>query len=263
MPAAELSRLQAQVQAISTQFNQPVDFIKSLLKLLDLYKDNNFHLGTVARMKSIIPTYHDPALVLNELEVNLADLTRQFPSPALQITDQLWKENYFETRWLAVVILGNIACPPVQPILDRLLIWIDPLEDNSLNNQCLSVGTRLLRKHCLNDWLSVVDAWLKDEDEEIKKIGLQAIQVIVSDPDFENFPLIYSALQPVVLDVGVATQKELFNTIEILAQRTPLETATFLHASLTQNKNQQMLILIRRCLPLFEKSIQESIKVDL
>jgi len=107
------------------------------------------------------------------------------------------------------------------------------------------------------------NAWLKNDDEEIKKIGLQAIQVIVGDPGFENFPLIYSALQPVVTDVGVATQKELFNTIEILAQRTPLETATFLHASLTQNKNQQIQILIRRCLPLFEKSIQESIKVDL
>ena len=106
MPAAELSKLQAQISAISTQFGEPRIFIRSLLTLMELYSDQHYKTGDLSRIQHLIPEYRLPALVIQQLTYSLSSLTADYPIPAIQIMDALWQEKYFEARLMAAIMLG-------------------------------------------------------------------------------------------------------------------------------------------------------------
>ena len=260
MPAAELSRIQAQIKAISTQIDQPAVFVHSLQALLEMYAEHAFQPGNLAKFKILIPSYRVPPLIMHQLEINMPGLAEKNPSQVLEAADLLWKEKYYEVRLMGIILLGNLPVKFAQPVSKRIASWINPDEEKELIKALLSFGSRRLRNEKPELWLHIIQMWIKDENDEIKKIGLQSLISIIIDPEFEDFPKIYSLLEIAIRDPNVTIQKELFLAISQMTDRSPMEMTAFLRNVLIKTQEETVRKFIRRCLPLLEETDQVSLK---
>ena len=260
MPAAELSRLQAQISAISTQFDEPRIFLRSLLTLMELYSDQHYKPGDLSRMQHLIPEYRLPALVIQQLTSSLSSLTADHPIPAMQIMDTLWQAKHFEARLMAAVILGSLPAQPIEPVMDRINNWVNPEEDKDLIAALLNSANRLLWADKMEVWLNQINHWLGFDNEGFVKIGLQALNVILNDPKFMNSEKIFPLLEPVILHPILSLQKDLLSIIELLADHSEMETTAFLRSILMHTNEAEVIRFVRRCLPLLEQDSQISLK---
>jgi len=260
MPAAELSRLQAQISAISTQFDEPRIFLRSLLTLMELYSDQHFKPGDLSRVQHLFPEYRLPAPVIQQLTTSLSSLTANHPISAMQIMDSLWQAKYFEARLMAAVMLGSLPVKPIKPVMDRIINWANPEEDKDLITAVLNSANRLFKSEKMGVWLNQIKAWLRFDNEGLVKIGLQALHVVLNDPKFVNSEKIFPLLKPVILHVSLSLQKELLSLIELLVDHSEMETTAFLRSVLTQTNNNEVIRFVRRCLPLLEQDSQISLK---
>ena len=260
MPAAELSRLQAQISAISTQFDEPRIFLRSLLTLMELYSDQHYKPGNLSRVQHLFPEYHLPALVIKQLTSSLSSLTADHPIPAMQIMDTLWQAKHFEARLMAAVMLGSLPAQPIEPVMDRINNWVNPEEDKDLITALLNSANRLLRAEQMGVWLNQINHWLGFDNEGLVIIGLQALHVILNDPKFINSEKIFPLLEPVILHPILSLQKELLSMVELLADHSEMETTAFLRSVLAQTNDAEVIRFVRRCLPLLEQDSQISLK---
>ena len=260
MPAAELSRLQAQISAISTQFNEPRIFLHSLLTLMELYSNQNYKPGDLSRVQHLLPEYRLPALVIQQLSSSLSELTIDHPIPAMQIMDSLWQAKHFEARLMASVMLGSLPVEPIGPVLDRINNWVNPGEEKEIITELLNSVNRLLRAEKMGIWLDQIKVWLREDNEGFIKIGLQAINVILNDSKFVNSEKVLPLLEPVVLHYRFSLQQELLSIIKLLANHSEMETTSFLRSILAQTKDAEVIRFVRRCLPLLEQDSQKSLK---
>jgi len=260
MPAAELSKLQAQIRAISTQFEEPRIFLRSLLTLMELYSDQNYKPGDLSRVKHLIPEYRLPALVIQQLTDNLASLTASNPNSAIQIMDTLWQEKHFEARLIAAAMLSNLPAQSIEHVMDRIQKWAKPEEDEDLISALLISSNRFFSIDKMEVWLHQIHRWLSLENEGMIKIGLKALLVILNDPEFVNSEKIFALLEPTILHPNFSLQKEIFSLIELLVNHSEMETTAFLRSILAQTNNAEVVRFIRRCLPLLGQNSQASLK---
>jgi hypothetical protein len=260
MPAAELSRLQAQISAISTQFGEPRIFLRSLLTLMELYSDQHYKPGNLSRLHHLIPEYRLPALVIQQLTYNLSSLTADYPIPAMQIMDALWQEKHFEARLMAAVMLGYLPAQTIKPMMDRINNWVNPGEDKDLITALLNSANRFFAAERIEVWLNQINHWLGLDNEALTKIGLRALQVVLIDPKFVNSQNIFPLLEPVIIHPVFSLQKELLTLIELLVNHSEMETTAFLHSILTKTNDAEVIRFVRRCLPLLQPDSQASLK---
>ena len=260
MPAAELSRLQAQISAISTQFDEPRIFLRSLLTLMELYSDQHYKPGNFSGVQHLLPEYRLPALVIQQLSASLSSLTADHPISAMQIMDALWQAKHFEARLMAAVMLGSLPAQPIEPVMDRINNWVNSEEDKDLITALLNSANRLLRAEKMEVWLNQINHWLRFDNEGLVKIGLQALHVILNDPKFVNSEKIFPLLEPVILHPILSLQKELLSMVELLAHHSEMETTAFLRSVLAQTNDAEVIRFVRRCLPLLQQDSQISLK---
>ena len=260
MPAVERSRLQAQISAISTQFDEPRIFLRSLFTLMELYSDQHYKPGNLSRVQHLIPEYGLPALVIQQLTSSLSSLTVEHPIPAMQIMDSLWQAKHFEARFMAAVMFGSLPALPVDPVMERIHHWVNPEEDKDIINELLNSANRLLKVEKMGVWLNQINQWLGYDDEGLVKIGLQAIHVILNDPKFVNSEKIFPLLEPIILHPVLSLQKELLSIVELLADHSEMETTSFLRSVLAQTNDAEVIRFVRRCLPLLEQDSQICLK---
>ena len=260
MPAAELSKLKAQINAISTQFEEPPIFLHSVLVLMELYSDQHYRPGNLSKVNHLIPEYRLPSLVIQQLSISLSELTVVKPVPATQIMDALWKNKYFEPRLIAAVMLGSLPTHPIEPLIERIRNWMDPEIDNDLISALLNSCHRLFAAENTGVWLDLIHHWLGLDNVGSVKIGLRALQVILNDPKFTNIEKIFPLIEPAMLNPNSALQRDLYSLIESLNNYSEMETTAFLRSILTRTNNTEVIRFIRRCLPLLDPESQASLK---
>ena len=260
MPAAELSKLKAQISAISTQFEEPPIFLHSVLALMELYSDQHYKPGDLSGVRHLIPEYRLPALVIQQLSISLSELTVAKPIPALQIMDVLWQDKYFEPRLIAAVMLGSLPTHPLKTISERIRNWVNPEIDNDLITALLNSCHRLFSVENMGGWLDQIHHWAKQDNTGFIKIGLQGLQLILDDPNFVNIEKIFPLIEPIMLHPKTALQKDLFSLIESLDNYSEMETTAFLRSILSQTIDTGVIRFVRRCLPLLEPESQANLK---
>jgi hypothetical protein len=260
MPAAELSKLKAQINAISTQFEEPPIFLHSVLILMELYSDQHYKPGDLSGVSHLIPEYRLPALVIQQLSISLSELTITKPIPALQIMDALWQNKYFEPRLIAAVMLGSLPTHPIEPLTERIRNWVNPEIDNDLITALLNSCHRLLATEKTGVWLDQIHRWLELENVGFVKIGLKALQVTVNDPKFTNIEKVFPLIEPIMQHPITAMQRDLYSLIESLVKFSEMETTSFLRSILSHTNDTEMIRFIRRCLPMLEAESQASLK---
>lgn len=257
MPAAELSRLQAQISAISTQFPQPQKFLRSLFTLLDLYADQNFRPGQHSRVEHLMPVFRLPELVTQQIGKALNQLTSQYPLPALTILDGLKKDKHFETQYLAVGMLGFLPSDFKQQVMKRLQTWIKPEADEKLLDAALGSAQHFFSEHDLESWLRQIQRWLEAGDMRLMKIGLRGLKLLLEDAHFDQFENVFALLTPFFLHPELSLQRDTLEVVKSLINRSEMESSALLQSILQRTTDAATLRLIRRAIPLFSSDVQE------
>jgi hypothetical protein len=260
MPAIQPDRLKAQVTQIGEDFMQPSRYAQRLHDLLDFYADRTRRPGQLGSRVPILPHYHTPAPVIREVQRSLAaQAAAAGPQAALSLIDALWADEAYEPRIIAAYLLSRSGLDPTT-LAQRLAEWIHPSQDLQIATNLLESGYAGLGHVHPESWIDLIRGWLASNRAGMQSIAVQAISLVVRDPAFENFPPIFNLLTPLIQSAPVALHTELSNLIEQLAMRIPAETAFFLRQSLSVSADRSITRLVRRCLPFFDASIQQTLR---
>lgn len=263
MPAIILTRLRFQVTDLVQQVNQPVIFCRRLRSLFDTYADRTYRRGETSPTPPLMPNYRVPLQVIRQVEAELDPMIQRDSAAALALADELWTDAYFEPRLLAVYILSRTPLEPAEAVEKRMLSWAQPGEDRRVLNALLTQGTARLRQEHPEEWATQIQDWLASNQAPVQSMGIQAIYGVVATTEFQNLPLVFRLVSPLIQRASSDLWGDLLPLLEILAKRSPAETAFFLRQILAASTRPETSRLVRRCLAFFSGDIQAAIRTAL
>lgn len=263
MPAASLARLREQITQLTWRFTRPAEFLQELNALLEQYGTPTFRRASTPAGSPVTPAYHTPPLVMNQLELLLSRSCQESPAAALTLLDALWKESMLEPRLLAAALLGRTPLDAPEEILGRLRAWAVPNEERAALSALLRQGAAGLRRDAPDLWLSVLAEWLESSDTGVQSIGLQALVPLIQEASFENLPLVFRLIAPLMRTAAPQLHQELSAVLTALARRSPVETAYFLRQTLNAASGTPLPRLVRRLLTVFPPEQQAALKSTL
>lgn len=232
VPAIQPARLKKQASLLAENFTDPEEFVRQLHQILDLYANRTYRHGQAGEPPPLITAYNVPSPVLRQISQKLVPHAASEPQQALALCDSLWAQPYLEFRLLSGTLLGYISPIPADTIINRIQTWILPDTEERLINALLSQGLNRLRKEKFLDLIHLIEKWLTSENDFYQKLGLRALLPIALDPNQDNLPILYRLIQPLTQNSSTDLHPEVLDVLEALANRSPKETAFFLHQTL-------------------------------
>ncbi len=261
MPAVQLNRLRTQLQELRWTFTQPETFTAALRSLFSDYSDLTYRPSPALQSAHILPSFHIPPVILQQLELSLFPLIQENPSAALAVADELWCDDHIEMRRSAAYILGQIPASHMNEVLNRLTLWCRPQEARTYLEALLTLGSQRLRSESPKAYLNLIYTWLEDPDPAAKSLGLMALHSLVQDVSFENLPLLYPLLTSPLQKAPNTLHTELQQVVKALMRRSPNETTFYLRQVLgTSSPTSPAQRIIRRLLPTFSPETQEKLR---
>lgn len=263
MPAIQLARLKIQVTELLTHFTEPADFLRELHAMLDFYADRTRRSGQSGKPKPLIQAYNVPRQVMRRIESDISPLVAADPKNTLALADHLWADNWFESRLLAIAILGMLPPDSTNVIVERLQVWGKDCREDALLDALLDTGAAPIRSEFPDEYFLLVENWLSSGDLPSRKVGLSALPALIQNPEFENLPALYRLLAPLVRDSASALETDLIGVVRSLGRRSPQETAYFLQQNLKAPHKTGLGVIIRRSLDVFPPELEESLRAVL
>jgi hypothetical protein len=262
MPAIQPARMKIQVASLSEKTRQPEAFVRALHDLLDFYADRTYRPGQSGEPPPLLATYKPPAPVLRQIERETANFATSDPQAALVLIDALWAEPYIEFRLLAIILLGQIPPNPPEPVLERVQTWILSVPEDRLVDAIMNHGLSRLRKDFPTIYFQMIETWLKEEEVYSRRIGLRAIMSWLKDPKFENFPVIFQLLTPMIRLPPPSLRIDLVEVLHSLARRIPHETSYILRQNMSDDRPDTAWI-VRQVMGDFPSEIQNGLRAAL
>jgi hypothetical protein len=259
MPAIDLARLRKQASRLAEFFFVPGDFLKHLHEMLDFYVNRTLRTVENVAPGSNLPTYRTPIVVIRQIEMELAQLASEHPSEALDLADLLWDEGQLETLMLAAFLLGRIP-PQEERLLARLTAWTSQVRDADVRVALLTTSLTRLRRESPTHFLNLIREWLHPARPRTWPNGIQALIPMVSDPEFENLPPVFDAIEPIVAVAPTTIQLDLEELILALYKTSPSETSFFLRQVIENPENEMARVTLRRILPAFPPELQTDLR---
>lgn len=262
MPAIQPARMKIQVAQLNEKIRQPEAFVRHLHDLLDFYADRTYRPGQFGEPPPLLATYKTPAPVMRQIERETAALATADPLAALALVDALWAEPVIEFRQLAIALLGRISTNPPEPVLSRLEAWIASEPENRVLEVILQQGLTRIRHESPNIYYPLVEEWLKADEIYPRQAGLHALRHLVEDPEFENLPVVFRLLAPLLHMPPSPLRSELVAVLRTLAHRFPQEASYILRQNLSAD-SPDTIWLARQVLNDFPTEIQASLRETL
>lgn len=263
MPAAELTRLRAQINDLISLFDDPAAFQGALRNLLELYANRAYRPGEAIKPQPLLPSFRVPPLVTHELEQELSKTCQEQPEQALKVVDALWHDPNLEPRLLAARLLGTIPANHAEGVIQVIRAWTQPNENFRILDALFKDGMAGLRHSAPDMLLSLIDEWIGSPKVAMQSIGIRSLIPLIQEPGFENLPPIFRMLSPLLQTTPPELTADLQAVMEALSKRSPTETAYFLRQTLTLSTSPVTARLVRRCLPFFDPAQQESLRAAL
>lgn len=260
MPAIQLARLKIQVSELASFFNSPIEFKRKLHNLFEFYADRSYHPGQAGSPAPLLNVYHIPQPVLREVVRQLSLYINNDRQKALDLMDVMWDEPNLEFRYVAIGILGQVDPEPSEDIVQRVERWLQPTTEARLIQAIFATGLARVRQDDIDLYLKLIKDWLRAPDIFRQQVGLKGIRELVDDPSYENIPLQYRNLEPLIHSGSRVLRPDLLDVVRSLARRSPQETAGFLKQTLavyTQNINSAWII--RHSLDAFPADLQSGL----
>ena len=260
MPAIQPARLKRQSALLVEQFINPAAFIRSLHHLLEFYADRVHRPGQAGEPSPLIQAYGVKPPILRQILMDLEPLAKEKPNQALELCDQLWEQPYLEFRQLSASLLGMIPLSSSTAILERVRDWIRQDTEDHLIDVMILHGLENLRKEDPHSIYRLINEWLAANEVQYQKIGLRTMLLLVQDPDIENLPIFFNLIQPFARSLPSSISPDLIDIVEVLARRSPQETAYFLRQMLSFPNSPDTPWLIRQVIRVFPTEIQFSLR---
>lgn len=261
MPAIQLAKLKIETNHLAEKFYKPAKFVRDLHVLCDHYAERTRRPGQSGDPPPLLSTYRVPAPVLRQVVKELSAYIEADNSAAIDLADALWEEPYLEFRLIAASILGMIEPKPVDRLMGRLKAWTDSNTDDRLLTALMEVGLARLRQEQTEIYMEQIRSWLGNEVLFSQRLGLRALLYLLKSQSFENTPAVMRFIAPLVRSAPTRLRPDIVDVVEVLARRSPKETAFFLRQNLEVNTdNPNTAWIIRHSLSCFPVEIQASLR---
>ena len=266
MPAINPSRLRQQTNQLSSDFEHPDRFIPALRDLLNLYADRTHRPGQIGKKISVTPSYKVNKTVLDQIIKALSEDIPANPDLAIAISERLWRDNYFESKLVAAMILRETARTLPSRVLKLVDDWVTPKTDEELKKILLTETIEPIRNRAPELFNDRIANWLNRKEKFEKEKGLKALLGAAKDKNFVDYPMVFHSIQPLLREEFADIADILTDILWELAKITPFETTYFLNQTLLVTENAGVHYLIRQVLPALpaedrihlKKTIQEA-----
>ncbi|MCL4258359.1 MAG: hypothetical protein KJZ53_07520 [Anaerolineales bacterium] len=247
MPSVQLGQLQQEAAQLSEHFTDPAAYLKQLERLLLSYSTPIHRQGRISGLRPVIFSFEVPPPVLKRLELEMALQASQQPAAALAVADALWERRSYETRQLAVRMLG-VTPVPASEITSRLEAWASENQEELLVTELYERGPRLLVQNEPAALLAFANRLLATNENRKQVLGLGSLQTLLNTGQFANLPSLFALLMPFSQDPPRKLQPFLAGLLGALAQRSPKEAAYFLSQLLTNQPSEGARWIARQVL---------------
>jgi len=260
VPAINPDRLKKQIEQLGNTYENPEVFVSQIKTLFEFYENHIVRTGQSGKPDPLIQAYHIPKpvirLIIQETSLNIT----QNPDIALEICDLLWKIPYLETQQLAAIILGRIPVPPSEKVLEKLNQWLQKDTDPQVINFIIEEGLTNLFENDLPTIFVIIEDWLNSNDPFYIRIGLESTLLIIKNKNFNNLPIIFRLLDPLICNIPNEVSPELISVLEELIKISPNETSFFLQRNLRLPDCNDISWIIRRLRKKFPLEIQKKLR---
>ncbi len=260
MTAVNPTRLRFQIQGVISFFESPEEFHRRLSDLFSSYGNRALRFGESASAIPLVPMYHLPHPVMRQLKLDLIPQIQANPQAALNLSDSLWLDDYFEVLQTAIFILGNVPIKETTQIVARIKEWLSPSIDPLLATQLFSVGTKSLQSRLPEAWESLVYTYLSDQNPKLINFGLIGLIEGIKSPSFTNLPAAFRLTSPFLRDPYPGIMRSLERLIKTLAQHAPIETAFYLKQALSISESAETVRLVKNAIIAFPENLQKQLK---
>ena len=261
MTAVNPVRLRFQIEELITSFTMPQKFHRQLTDMFGFYANRVLKFGDSSQPQPFIPMYHLPDPVMRQLKLDLNSHITEDPKSSFKLADELWQDDFFEVRQLAIYILDSIPVNDPEPILKRLKDWLVPELDQILTTELLSIGLRNLHSQFSQAWETFIETFLSNENPKMVALGLEGLQSSLKNPAFDNLPAVYRMVSPLIRNPHPLFFNALLNMMEALVNESPKETAYFIRQAMAVSDSPGTERIIKNCLQYFPKEIQQELKL--
>jgi hypothetical protein len=259
MPAIQLARLKLQTGKLRDYYQQPQLFIRELRQLLEFYTERSHRSGQSGTPHPLTPAYNVPPPVIRQVITEITPLIKEYPAEACLLADELWEQKHLEFKMLAAAVLGMLPVEPPEPIISRLELWLKTSEEKLLET-LVNRGLGRLLKETPQQYFKLIQDWIDSPDWKDQQIALRALLIPAKLESFENLPILFRLLAPLVRASVPGLRPELVAVFKVLAKRSPPETVYFLKQNLYYSDTFWVARQVLRDLPPLE---QESLRAAL
>ncbi len=259
MPSVQLGQLQQEAAQLSEHFTQPQAYLKQLERLLQSYSTPVHRHGRVTGLRPVIFSFEVAPPVLKRLELEMALQAGQQPSAALAVADALWERRSYETRQLAIRMLGATPAPAAE-IASRLEAWAAENQEELLVAELYERGPRTLVQTDPSGLLSFAERLLASQEIRKQVLSLGLLQTLLNTGNFANLPVMFALLAPASQQPPRKLQPFLADVLSALARRSPKEAAYFLGQLLAGQPSEGARWIARQVLRQLPADMQPSLR---
>lgn len=225
MPTIRKEELKKSARRVAGAIRDPDLLISLLLDLLEFYRDRTRRSAQTTRSADASPAFEVPALVLSQLHHELQVALTALPDARMPVVRALWQAGYRETRQLAIDLVGVMEWPDAADYVESVA---KDLADRGMAELLARRGLARWQAIGTEERLERLGGWLKGRDESLRILAMDALKQEVQIADVDDFPRYFSILQGLAGKRGRATGAQLREILNVLARRSPAETAQFL-----------------------------------
>jgi len=249
MTAIDLTRLQKQIEELSSVFSEPAAFVKALHELLSFYERRAYRPSSELVPKTFMRSYRLPAQVLPLIEIGLKQTVSLHPNEAFALVRALWQDPYYETRVLASGILGQLSPEASAEVSTLLEEWVSTPLDRAVLEALLQKGSQSLR--LAGDWDAFMQKLLTSPFPRMQSAGLLALAIDLEQRPLSKYSGIFKLVRPFIQAGDDRLENNLSRVVQNLAERTPSETAYLLKQVLSDTAGSDIERRIRDYLSFF------------
>ncbi len=260
MPAIQPVKLRMQTTKLAELFDRPVEFMNELRHILNLYADNTYRPGRSGNKPRLLQTHNTPTPVLRQITLAVKPYASIGMEATLAIGEMLWKDEILESRILAGNLLGLAPADQPERILEYLQRWLMNAGDERVEDTLLNQGTVQLRRIYPQELMALAEAWLSNSKLHYQQIGLRLMHILARDETFENLPIIFHAIAPLLHKPQQLLRPDLLNLLAEMARRAPQETSYILQQNLNTLDNSDTAWIIRQIIDVFSPEVQQNLR---
>lgn len=258
MPAVDLKRLKVQSSNLAQKFDQPDQFVRNFIELLNLY--HNHTLRTKKGNSEIgYFKYAAPRSVLRQIEYDMQEIGQSHPDQIEDLVLTLWDASFRESRLLAAYLMGTLPPMLALRLFSKLPDWLYQSNDPAVREALLDTSLTRMRNEYPSAMVRLISEWLNSPGQKTNTWGLHALMLLIQHLGFDDLPKVFEILKPEIIKAEPGSFTELQGCINTMYSISPVETAHLLSQLFYENGDktfrQQFSRLKRGFSPILQKEL--------